>query len=724
MFAPANQPRFTLTLEGVQNELKVLEFTGKEAISQPFHFVLELVSERPDLELESLLHRQAFLSFGAQGCGIHGQIYRVGQGDSGKRLTRYQVTLVPRLTYLGHCINQRIFQHKNVPDIIAQILKDHGIQRDAFEFQLGSDYANREYCVQYAESDLAFIQRLCAEVGIHFHFQHSPDGHLLVFGDDQTVFPRLPESTLYLPGSGMVASEPAIKRFNVRVETRTTAVTRRDYNFKKPGLQLESRLDNEQLPVLEDYHFPGQFTDRDYGKKLTQRTLERHGADFRQAEGSSDQSALVCGHFLQLAEHPRQAWNDLWLITQIEHHARQPQVLEESATDDGEFQGYRNTFLATPWDVVFRPPLGPDKPRMLGYQPAVVTGPADSEIHCDEYGRVKVQLAWDRDGQLNEHSSCWLRVATGWAHDRYGSVLIPRVGMEVLVGFVDADADKPLVMGCLPNAATPVPLDLPADKTRSIFRSQSSPGGGGYNELRIEDRKGAEEIYLRAQRNWTQHVLNDQQVQVDNARSIVVTGIARHELKADEQRITHGQRQTEVKQDDHLLVSGDRHIRVASQTLSASQQFHVSAGQQVVIDGGASATIQAGGQWINIGPGGIFSSVPIQVGGAPMAALAAAPISPDVPLKLAAAPAALLSAAQVMSLKSDAPFCEECERCKDGMCPSPNTLTSGSKASSTAPASTVEPGFHIVEQGMSRSALESILFANSRARTSLPSARG
>ncbi|KPN89048.1 type VI secretion system tip protein VgrG [Pseudomonas nunensis] len=668
MFAPANQPRFTLTLDGVQNELKVLEFTGKEAISQPFRFDLELVSEQPDLDLESLLHRQAFLSFDGEGSGIHGQMFRVGQGDSGKRLTRYQVSLVPRLTYLGQRINQRIFQHQSVPAIIAQVLKDHGIQRDAFEFQLGSDYPEREYCVQYAESDLAFIQRLCAEIGIHFHFQHSPDGHLLVFGDDQTVFPRLPEPTLYLPGSGMAATAPAIKRFNVRLETRTTAVARRDYDFRKPRLPLESRVDSEQRPVLEDYDFPGQFSDRESGKQLTQRALERHGADFRQAEGRSDQSTLTSGHFLQLAEHPRHAWNDLWLITEIEHHGRQPQVLEESATDDGEFQGYRNTFLATPWDVSFRPPLGPDKPRMLGYQPAVVTGPNDSEIHCDEFGRVKVQLAWDRDGQLDEHSSCWLRVATGWAHDRYGSVLIPRVGMEVLVGFIDADADKPLVMGCLPNAATPVPLDLPADKTRSIFRSQSSPGGGGYNELRIEDRKGAEEIYLRAQRNWTQHVLNDQQVQVDNARSIVVSGIARHELKADEQRITHGQRQTEIRQDDHLLVTGDRHIRVTNQALNASQQFHVSAGQQVVIDGGASATIQAGGQWINIGPGGIFSSVPIMVGGAPMATMSAVAISPDVPLKLAAAPAALLSAAQILSLKGDAPFCEECERCKDGVC--------------------------------------------------------
>ncbi len=711
MFAPANQPRFTLTLEGAQIDLKVLEFTGKEAISQPFRFELELVSERPDLDLESLLHCQAFLSFDADGSGVHGQIYQVGQGDSGKRLTRYHLSLVPRLTYLGHRINQRIFQHLSVPQIVEQILKDHSILRDAFEFRLGSDYPVREYCVQYGESDLAFIQRLCAEVGIHYHFQHSLEGHLLVFGDDQTVFPKLAEPTLYLPGSGMLGAAPAIKRFNVRVETRTSVVTRRDYNFVKPRLQLESRIDSEQRPVLEDYHFPGQFKDRETGKHLAQRALERHVADYRQAEGLSDESSLVCGHFLQLADHPRQDWNDLWLLTAVEHHGRQPQVLEETATSDGEgFQGYRNTFLATPWDVFFRPALGPEKPRMLGYQPAVVTGPKDMEIHCDEYGRVKVQLAWDRDGELNEHSSCWLRVASGWAHDAYGSVLIPRVGMEVLVGFIDADADKPLVMGCLPNAATPVPLDLPADKTRSIFRSQSSPGGGGYNELRIEDRKGAEEIYLRAQRNWTQHVLHDQQVQVDNQRNIVVTGLARHELKADEQRITHGQRQTEVKQDDHLTVTGDQHVRVSSQALNASAQIHISAGQQVVIDGGASATIQAGGQWINIGPGGIFSSVPIVVGGAPMAALSAAPVVPGLPEKLAAASAAMLTAAQIMSLKGDAPFCEECERCKDGICPTPSGLTQSPKSSARPAPSSVEPGFHIVEQGMSRSALESTLF--------------
>ncbi len=626
MFALANQPRFTLTVDGNQNELKVLEFTGKEAISQPYRFDLELVSERPDLDLESLLHCQAFLSLDAQGCGIHGQIYRVGQGDSGQRLTRYQISLVPRLTYLGQRVNQRIFQHKSVPTIIAQVLKDHGIQRDAFAFRLGSDYPEREYCVQYAESDLAFIQRLCAEIGIHYHFQHSIDGHLLVFGDDQTVFPLIAKPTLYLPDTGMAADAPAINRFNVRLETRTTAVARRDYDFHKPRLQLESRIDNGQLPALEDYHFPGQFTDREYGKELAQRALERHNADYRQAEGWGDETALVSGHFLRLAEHPRQTWNDLWLITQIEHHGRQPQVLEEMAGSNPEdFQGYRNTFLATPWDVSFRP-VHIGKPSFTGYQTAVVTGPSDSEIHCDEYGRVKVQLAWDRDGKRNEHSSCWLRVATGWAHDGYGIALIPRVGMEVLVGFVDADVDKPVVMGCVPNGANSAPLNLPADKTRSIFRSQSSPGGGGYSELRIEDRKGAEEIYLRAQRNWTQEVLNDLHVEVGNRRSAVV-GVS-----------------------DNLHVRGDRHISVGNQSLKASGQ--------VVIEGGTNVTLQAGGHWINIGPAGIFSSVPIELGGAPMPAMA-----PSSQRQLAA-----LSVAQILSLKSDAPFCEECARCKEGVC--------------------------------------------------------
>ncbi|NWD21865.1 type VI secretion system tip protein VgrG [Pseudomonas yamanorum] len=658
MFAPANQSAFTLTLDGMPSDLKVYEFKGNEAISQPFRFDLELVSEQPDLDLESLLHRQAFLGFDAQGHGVHGQVYRVAQGDSGRRLTRYQISLVPRLAYLQHSSHQRIFQHQSVPQIVRQVLEGQGIQGDAFEFRLGAEYPEREYCVQFGESDLGFIQRLCAELGIHYHFQHSPDGHLLVFGDDQAVFAQGEQPTEYAPGSGMVADTPVIKRFSVRLETRTTGVNLRDYDFRKPRLQLESEVLGEQLPSLENHDYPGHFTDRPHGRHLAQRALERHRGDYRQAHGSGDQPALVSGQFFKLAAHPREEWNDLWLVTQVTHTGSQPQVLEESV-GDGASQGYSNTFVATPWDTVFRPGLPPPRTPISGYQNALVTGPVDSEIHCDEYGRVKVQLAWDRAGANNEHSSCWLRVASGWAHEHYGAVLIPRVGMEVLVGFVDGDADTPLVVGCLANAATPVPLDLPADKTRSIFRSQTSPGGGGYNELRIEDRKGAEEIYLRAQRNWTQHVLHDQHVQVDNQRSVIIKGLDRHELQGEEQRTVHGNRLTELKQDDHLMITGSQQVR-------AGLTIQIGAGQSIVIDAGASATLQAGGQWINVSAGGIFSSVPIQLGGAP--APVGAPLMPGLQEQLLAVIPAPLSAVQVFSLKRGAPFCEECERCRNGAC--------------------------------------------------------
>ncbi|MHC8375008.1 type VI secretion system Vgr family protein [Pseudomonas sp. MDT1-16] len=631
MLSDAKQVAFKLDIDGFSHDLQVLKFRAKEALNQPYEVKLELVSERPDLDLESLLHRSAFLSFGPDGAGIHGQIFGAAQGDSGKRLTRYQMTLVPRLAYLTHCHNQCIFQHLSVPQIIASVLNGQGMQPDAWRFQLSAEYRPRLYCVQY-ETGLHFLQRLCEEEGLHFHFEHSADGHVLVFGDDQTSFSKPSQSTAYRPGSGMVAGAPVIDRFKLRLETRPTHVSRRDYDFEKPRLQLDSETKNPLLPHLEDYGFPGQFTHRERGKHLANLALERLRADYQQAEGRSDQSALRSGHFVDMTEHPRADRNGLWLLTEVEHVGLQPQVLEESITDaspqDGFSQGYRNHFIATPWDVLFRPALEHAKPRITGNQHAIVTGPHGEEIYCDEYGRVKVQLPWDREGQHNEQSSCWLRVATGWAHDRYGGVLIPRVGMEVLVGFTDGDPDKPFVLGCMPNASTPVPLDLPAEHTRSIFRSQSSPGGGGYNELRIEDRQGAEEIALRAQRDFVQLVLNDERIQVDNQRTVVVGGIASHDLRGEEQHLTHGNRLTELKQDDHLLVHGDRHVRTTNHLLNATHQIHLGAGQQVVIDGGARLAVQAGGHWLTLGPEGIFSSVPILVGGAPTVGLPAEPLMP------------------------------------------------------------------------------------------------
>ncbi|VEF13903.1 type VI secretion system tip protein TssI/VgrG [Stutzerimonas stutzeri] len=638
MFNPANQAHFTLSLEGMEHDFKVLEFQGREAISQPYRFDLELVSERPDLDLESLLHRPAFLSFAPDGSGIHGLVHQAAQGESGKRLTRYRLTLVPQLAYLAHRTNQRIFQHLSVPQIVAKVLEEHGIQADAYRFQLGPViYPPREYCVQYDETDLHFIQRLCEEEGIHYHFQHSTAGHVLVFGDDQTVFPKL-AATAYQQDSGLVADQPVIKRFGLRLETRTSRVTRRDYDFEKPRLTMEAAFHSDFQPDLEDYDYPGRFTERVRGKHLSQRALERHRHDYELAEGESDQPQLASGHFLPLGEHPRSDWNQLWLLTEVRHEGKQPQVLEESVLElpspsgrgaggEGPFgntdftQGYRNRFTATPWDIPFRPPLDHPKPKVLGSQTAAVTGPAGEEIYCDEYGRVKVQFHWDRHGQADDKTSCWLRVSSSWAGDRYGGIAIPRVGMEVLVTFLEGDPDQPLVTGCLYHKEHQVPYDLPANKTRTVFKTLSSPSGGGYNELRIEDRKGAEQIYIHAQRDWDENIQHDQKIRVGHERHDTVKAASFTELRAEEHLTIASDRKVEVKPDDHLTIAQAQHIRLGTAQLTkAGREIHLKAGQKMVIEAGVELTLKAGGSFIKLDPGGITVSGPlarINAGGAP-----------------------------------------------------------------------------------------------------------
>ena len=677
MFAPANQTHFNLTLEGLSTDFQVLAFTGREAISQPFTFDVELVSEQPALDLETLLHKPAFLQLAPDGSGIHGQIYRAAQGESGKRLTRYKVAVRPQLAYLAHRTNQRIFQHLSVPRIIAQVLEEHGIQSDAYDFQLGSVYPERLYCVQYDESDLHLIQRLCEEEGIHYHFQHSSNAHKLIFGDDQTVFPKL-APVAYQQDSGMVASEPVIKRFDLRLEARTSQVTRRDYDFEKPRLQLEAKANGDVQPTLEDYDYPGRFIDRARGQHLAKRALERHRSDYKLATGRSDQPLLVSGHFLALTGHAKARWNDLWLLTEINHEGKQPQVLEESVTSDtqpadGFTQGYRNHFTATPWDVPFRPPLAHPKPRILGSQSAVVTGPVGEDVHCDKYGRVKVQFHWDREGQADDKTSCWLRVSTRWAGDRYGAIAIPRIGMEVLVTFLEGDPDQPLITGCLYHAEHVVPYELPAHKTRSTFKTLSSPGGGGYNELRIEDRKGMEQIYVHAQRDWDENIEHDQKIRVGHERHDTVEANAYSHFKAEEHRTTHAERKTEIKANDHLTVGDSQHIKLGNgQFIKAGQEIHLSSGLKVVLEAGSELTLKGGGSFVKLDGGGVTLVGPVikvNSGGAPGSGAGAAPILPGAVEPADADKAgALLTPAQIQSLKRNAPFCEECEKCKGGAC--------------------------------------------------------
>ena len=615
------EPLFTLRLAGLADDLQVLAFDGHEGISQPYRFVVELVGRNPDLDFESLLQQPAFLRLDAAGeRGIHGLVQRIEQTECAGKLSRYRLELGPQLLRLALRRNCRIFQARSVPQILETLLDEHGIQGEARHFQLGSSYPPREYCVQYAESDLEFLQRLCAEEGLHYHFEHGTDGHRLVFGDDQTAFPRLGQPVPYKPASGQAGETPTVQRFSVRLEARIEDVVRHDHDFRQPRLALECAARLDQPSVQEDYGFPGGFRDRARGRQLAQRALEAHRHDRTLAEGDSDHPLLAAGHFLELREHPRRDWNQLWLLSEVRHAGRQPQVLEAYGDAGGDTPGYRNGFTATPWDIPFRP-QPTSRPRLLGTQSAVVCGPVGQDIHCDALGRIRVQFHWDRDGQRDEHSACWLRVAAGWAGEGYGALVLPRVGMTVLVSFLDGDPDQPLVTGCLYHAENPPPYPLPEHKTRSVFRSRSTPGGEGFNELRIDDRKDAEQIYLHAQRDWEQHIGNDQQLQVGHAQHEQIGANRFLEVRGEEHRLVHQDRRTELKADDHLSVAGSQHMRLGEGLLvEAGREIHLSAGEKLIVDAGQELTLAAAGSWLKLDPSGVSLSgaqIRLNSGGSP-----------------------------------------------------------------------------------------------------------
>ncbi|MGY3176574.1 type VI secretion system secreted protein VgrG [Pseudomonas sp. TE12234] len=660
MFRSANAAHLVLQNPAIRHDFKVLAFNGTEAISTLYSIRIELVSEHPDFDLESLLGQPAFLQFGLDGEGIHGHIEDVRMGETGKRLTHYHLTLVPALHYLQFSHDQRIFQRLNVPQIITQVLKGHGIQADAFTFHVSTS-APREYCTQYAEDNFTFLQRLCAEDGIAWHHQHSADGHRLVFTDDQVFLPKL-GATPYQQDSGMVAEHPVVSRFSVRTRTRTSTVTRRDYDLKRPSLLLESRFSAEFGPALEDYRYPLWLGNEKRGDHLARQALERHRSDHELGQGESNQPHLRCGHLFNLIDHPRKKCNDLWQLLSVTHDGRQPQVLEEAASSDvkaadGFTQGYRNTFCVIPARVVFRPPLPPRRPPLVS-QTARVTGPAHEEIYCDEFGRVKCQFPWDRAEFNSERSSCWIRVSSSWAGQNFGSVTLPRIGMEVVVTFLEGDPDQPLITGCVANKVMSAPYPLPGHKTKSVLRSHSSPHTGGYNELMIEDRAGQEKIYLRAERDVEQLILNDSHSQIRRNRVEQVDANSTSLIKADERHTTNGTRSTVIGTHDLLNIGGNSSTTAdGTLVIQAGPQARVSA-SQVVIDADASLTLSAGGHHIVIHSGGIFSSVPIVEGGVPVAGLP--PLSaasttasaPQVPL---------LPHAQRLALMARKPICAVCE---------------------------------------------------------------
>lgn len=676
MFDSANTTHFSFSVQGLSTntKLQVLSFDGLEAISSDYAIEITLVCDHLRFDITQLLSKSAFLSFdGSKSTGIHGIIQNVKRAAIGNHYATFKVVLTPTLSHLKKRMNQRVFRDKTVPEIISVVLSEYGLaQGHDFSFKLKETYPTLKYCTQYDQSDYEFINHLAESEGIFYFFTHAKEGHQLTFADANPFFATLSQAIKYASDTGFVADERVIKTFDIALSSCTTETSFRNYNFtnmkipegNSQGIQSD-KANKATEPSLESYDYPSRHLDKNRADQLAKIEIERLRATQVLADAYGDVIGLHAGLFISITDHPLKDTEKPWLIREIRHAGKQPAVLEafgdvntaNNTTTHSQLykysdypfsealqfpledfaQGYRHVMVLSPQDVAYRPERLHPKPKVLGTQSAIVTGAAGEEIYCDEYGRIKIQCHWDREGNYDEHSSHWVRVASNWAHNGYGTVVIPRVGMEVLVEYEEGDPDFPIVVGALHNGINKVPYELPANKTRSVFKTSSSKGGVGSNEFRIEDKAGEEQIFVQAQKDFDQLTKNNHIVQVNNNSHLQVNNEHSETIKknrytkneSEEHHLTQLDRKTQILQNDYKEVTISEHTTIGTiLTTEAGQEIHLKAGMQCVIDGGLSLTLKAGGQHIVLNPAGIWMTTPQWTGGVPMEGTPSIPITP------------------------------------------------------------------------------------------------
>ncbi len=632
--------RYTFELDGGA-PFEVIEFTLKEGLSRPFHLQLELASADSAVDFGKVLDQPALFTIWRGETPmryVHGLVSLFSQGDTGFRRTRYRAVVEPALARAGLRSNWRIFQQQSVPDIIDTVLKAQRLtDRDQW---IGFTHESREYCVQAGETDLDFMARLAAEEGLLYTFQHRPDGHRLIhtdrvqgmgtIGSDETC------TVLYQATGGGDQPGPALHRFHYTEQVRTARQVQRDYTFTHPRYNQQHAADgvnlDNQRRDYERYDYPGRYKRDVAGKPFTKTRLTALRSDARIAVVEGDDARLQPGLAFDLIDHPREDLNIRWRTVSITHTGKQHSSQQEEAFGSEHGTSYHLKATLIPNQADWKAELLP-KPRIDGPQIATVVGPPGEEIYCDEWGRVKVSFPWDRASQDNEHSSCWIRVAQGWAGTMWGAMAVPRIGQELIISYLDGDADQPIATGRAYRAANLPPYELPKYKTRMTIKSQTHKGAG-FNELRFEDEKDQEEIYVHAQKdqnitvnnNESTFVGNDrnetvqrnENITIGNDRQLSIQGNSRSQINGEQQHAVQGPRTTAIQADDHLSVAGNRTLKVGSRFgLGSGRQIHLQAGDEIILDAGVSLTLQAGGHCLRLDPSGIHTSVEVEVGAAP-----------------------------------------------------------------------------------------------------------
>jgi type VI secretion system secreted protein VgrG len=553
-----DQRRIGISTPLGKDVLLLHSFTGSDSMSRPFRFDLDLLSENDSIGFADIVgQRVTTRVILADGSERHwnGFVSRFSQGRRDANLTSYHAEMVPWLWFLTRTADCRIFQNQSVPDIVQKILGDLGFQD--FELRLYGSYQPRTYCVQYRETDFNFISRLLEEEGIFYFFEHEKSLHKLVLADDPAAHKPCPgqPKTRYELSAGGWQEDDVVTEWRLEQRFQPGSWAHTDYNFETPGTDLMASVAGAN--PYEIYDYPGEYGSHGEGDTLVKVRLQEETAPGLVARGTSDCRAFTPGFLFDLEDHYRADLNKSYLITSVRHRASQAgdYVTGTLASNDRDFT-YENVFSCMPASVPFRPRRVTPRPTVHGCQTAVVVGPGGEEIYTDQYGRVKVQFHWDREGKRNENSSCWVRVSQPWAGSGWGGLAIPRIGQEVVIDFLEGDPDQPIIVGRVYNAGQMPPFGLPGGAVISGFKSNSTKGGGGYNEISLDDTKGTELINVHAQYDKQKKVEHDERVDVGNDRT---------EHVGHDEKITIDNNRTEkVGVDENITIGSNRTEQVGS----------------------------------------------------------------------------------------------------------------------------------------------------------------
>ena len=585
-------------------------FNGSEAISQLFHFDLDLLSKNDSIQFQDVVGKSVTLRiYDADGGQRYwnGFISRFSQGAQDRRLTAYRAQMVPWLWFLTRTADCRIFQNQKVPDIIQKIFTD--LKFHDFKLRLYGDFVPRDYCVQYRETDFNFVSRLMEEEGIFYYFKQEDGKHTLILANDPAAHDPCPnqKTARYDFRGGNIIYEDVVTEWFHQEEFRPGAWAQTDYNFETPSTSLAVTVSGKN--PYEIYEYPGQHRMRPAGDKLAKIRLQEQTVAAAVIQGGGGCRYFSSGYQFTLQDHYRADLNQAYVLTSVRHMATQGGSYQVGV-GGGEELTYRNSFECIPFSTPFRPPRVTPEPFVQGCQTAVVVGPGGEEIYTDKYGRVKVQFFWDREGKKNENSSCWIRVSHPWAGQGWGSVSIPRIGQEVIVDFLEGDPDQPIIVGRVYNAEQMPPFGMPAGAVVSGVKSNSTKGGGGNNEISLNDTKGTELINIHAQFDQQKKVEHDERVNVGNDRTEgvghdekITIGNNRTEKVGVNESITIGSNRTEsVGSNETISIGSNRTETVGANEMvtvaitrthnvGVNDMLNVGAAQEITIGGLQALTI-------------------------------------------------------------------------------------------------------------------------------------